>query len=582
MNFTSVLIALFASVAICVAVPAADELRIDDAMARDPVLDTLEINWVFDPRLKELWEQALRRPESELQRLAADTIAIAHRQGMSGLNLVVGDLIKTIQRPETSANVRRAATHALVALDAKQHGPLLAQVSAQYGLDLQAVVEPALARWKDESLRDAWRGRLSDERILPRLRMLAIDGLGALRDSNSKPSLLKLVLNPRIPENQRLAAAQALAAIGNGGMLEDARRLLADKTPAGIPNRLLAVQLISADRDTSALDMLVELANDPEPSVASAALNRVFEIDPPRLFPLAPQASKHSDVNIRQVGVRALLLLADIPSIETMTPLLDDPNPSLRRSVAKGMFDLAQKPALRQAVIIAAEHASNSDSWRALEQGALLVGHLDHKPAATRMVELLKHRRHEVAVSSAWALRQFKVPETFPAVLAHAQSQHQRHLTPETPFHERVVIYSQDSQLFQMFGEIRMVEADPLLRQYIPKALGLGDARPAACWGLGKIHEGKAPADLAALFAGRVADVNSMPPEIDSVRLMCAVGLGRMKAESELPTLRRFSREGSQVAVACWWSIHLLTGEIPPKIERGNFQVMGWFLERSD
>ncbi len=578
----TVFVGLLVCLASVSATYAAEELRIDDVMYRDPELIIQPRTRAFDPRLKGLWELALRRPESELQRLAADTISLAHQRGMPDLSSTADELVKIVQRPETTVSVRRAAAHALITLDARQHAAILAQVANRYGLELQIVVEPALAQWGIDSLRETWQQRLTDGQTPQLLRLLAIDGLGTLRVVSAKPTLLELVRNIRAPANQRLAAARSLATIGDGGMLDDARRLLADKSPTARAERVLGVYLLSAHRDEAALALLAELAADAEPAVAGAALGRLFEVDPKLVFPLATQAVKNGDVNVRRFGAKALFARGDVAAIETMAPLLDDPNPSLRRFVTKALFDLAQKSDLRPSVDAVAEKTLTLEGWRGLEQASLLVGHLGHKPAAQRLIELLKHPRHEVAVSTAWALRQFKIPETVPVLLAHSNSQHQRHLAPLTPFHERTLIYAQQTQLFQLFGEVRLAEADPLLRNYIPKAMGLGDSRTAACWALGKIHEGQTVADLANLFNERLSDVNSSLPELEPVRMMCAIGMGRMKAQSALNSLRRFSSEPSQAGLACWWSINLLTGEKPPESKRGTQPVLGWFLQPLD
>ena len=54
---------------------------------------------------------------------------------------------------------------------------------------------------------------------------------------------------------------------------------------------------------------------------------------------------------------------------------------------------------------------------RGLEQAALLLAKLDHKPAADRLVELLKDSRAEVAITAAWALRVLAEPKSLPKVL---------------------------------------------------------------------------------------------------------------------------------------------------------------------
>lgn len=566
-----------------VAAQSPDELRVDHVMYDDPELRPAGSRQVFDPRLKGLWVMALQRPESELQRMAADTIAMAHKRGMPDLGSTAVELLKIVQRPESDATVRRAAAHALVVLQAKEHAPALAKVASQYGFQLQLVIEPALASWKEASLRATWRQRISEAHGVPRLQLMAIEGLRALHDVESKPALLAIVRNAQAPMDQRWAAARAVASVSDSGLLEDANRFLADKSPAGIPNRLVGVALLTAHRDEAALKRMTELAEDSEPSIAAVALERLWEWDPKFVIPLAPRAIKSSDVNVRRFGARALFVQGDVLAIETSAPLLDDPNPSLRRMVAKGFAELSAKPELRAAVVVACEKYLSQPSWRGLEQAALLVGTLKHAPAAPRLIELLPNPRDEVAVTAAWSLRQLKVPESLPPILEHVKRVHPLHIGLTTPVHEIERHSVQLTQLFELFGEVRWPESEPMLRNYIPKVAGLGDSRTAACWALGRIHEGKVVEDLVKKFEERLEDVASLMPEFDPVRMMCALGLGRMKSESSLPSLRQFSTEASdQVSLACWWSIQRMTGEKPPDWKPSVRMASGWFLTPLD
>jgi HEAT repeat protein len=560
----------------------AGDLTLDDVMYSDPPLDLPGVPLSFDPRLKGLWELALRRPESELQRLAADTIAIARGQGMRDLESTSDELAKIVQSPETPASVRRAAVNAIVALEAKQFSPVLIEAAKAHGLELQMVIEPALARWGNNALQETWQQRLNSEQTPALLRSMAIDGLGLLRVKGPKAKLLSLVLDPLVPMHHRIAAARSIARIGDGGVLDEAQRLLNDKAPAAIPNRLLGVYLLSSHQDEPARLKLVELAADTEPAIAGAALGRLFELDPQRVIPLAAAAIKNGDVNIRRIGAQALVLRGDLATIDEIAPLLDDPNPSLRAYVTKSLFDMSQKAELRPAVESRGQKTLSTEGWRGLEQACILLGYLQFKPSAPELMKLLKHRRHEVAVSSAWALSKLKVPETYPELLAHATTQHGRYVDPQTIGHERYLIGSQLNKLFQLFGEVRYREADPLLRLYVPKAIDLGDVRTAACWALGKIHEGEMATDLANQFEERILDIGSMPPELEPVRTMCAIGLGRFKAESGLSSLRQFANEGSRLALACWWSIQRITGEKPPERIVAKSYITGWFLQPLD
>lgn len=558
---------------------SADDLVVDDVMYSDPLLEVQGIDLTFDPRLKPLWLLALRRPDSELQRLAADTIAMAHRRGMPDLESTSDELAKMVQNPETPDSVRRAAVNAVVALEARQFAPVLIEAAKTHGLDLQMVVEPALARWGNNALRETWQQRLDSEESPPLLKTLAIDGLGLLRDKGSKAKLLELVRNPRIAMLHRIAAARSIVKIGDGGVFEDAQQLLKDKTPSAIPDRLLGIYLLSAHQDEAARAQLAELAVDVEPAVAGAALARLFEMDPKLVLPLANVAIKNADVNIRRIGAKALVLRGDLATVDEIAPLLDDSNPSLRRYITKSLHDLAQKAELRTAVEAAGQKTLATEGWRGLEQASILMGYLNYKASAPDLMKLLKNERLEVAVSSAWALGKLKVPETYPDLLVHATTQQSRYAAPETVGHKRYLIAAQLCKLFQFFGEVRYREADPLLRLHVPKAIDLGCTRTAACWALGKIHEGQMVTDLAKDFEERLNDVASMPPELDDVRMMCAIGLGRFKSDSAVPSLRRYCNGGTKVSLACWWAVQSITGEKPPVFKPVQSNISGWFLQ---
>jgi hypothetical protein len=140
----------------------------------------------------------------------------------------------------------------------------------------------------------------------------------------------------------------------------------------------------------------------------------------------------------------------------------------------------------------------------------------------------------------------------------------------------------QAQQLHQLFGILRYRDADPLLREYVPKEQIDTRARSAAFWALGLIHEDESDCDLAPVFAERLADVTSLPPESGIVRWMAAVGLGRFKAASQLETLRRFAERDTMFAesgIASYWAIERITGEPMPPEPVETMRIGGWFLE---
>ena len=233
--------------------------------------------------------------------------------------------------------------------------------------------------------------------------MLAIRGLGASATVNREACCERSWSTGEAPSYERLAAAQSLAELGHDSALADAKDLLSDRSARGVADRILAVTLLSRRDEPDVLETLSGLATDDEPAVVAAALDRVLQVEPKRVFELAPLLLKSTDVKVRRVGALALITKGDVPAIVALTPVLDDPNPSLRRRVAYGLFELAKNSELRPAVITAAETSLKAESWRAAEQGILLVGHLEHAAVAESLVGLLKHRRHEVAVAAAWA-----------------------------------------------------------------------------------------------------------------------------------------------------------------------------------
>jgi HEAT repeat protein len=220
-----------------------------------------------------------------------------------------------------------------------------------------------------------------------------------------------------------------------------------------------------------------------------------------------------------------------------------------------------------------------ADDWRGIEQAALLLATLDHKPAAQRLVELIDYRRGEVRVAAAWGAKTLAVPETLPVLLTAAlrRTELRRGQVPQPSD-----LDAQTAHLLELFGKMKYREAEPLLRRYVPKEMPMGElSRPAAIWSLGHLHEGVPDEELARQLVGRIADV-SIPSEMMTVRAMSAVSIGRMKAVSQVSALHRFyapSVAADELSLRIRWALMELTGEFipeqgPPTIGKG-----GWFLE---
>src|SRR6478736_6412483 len=97
------------------AAPAAlAPITADYAMDSDPVLPAQTIKKAYSAKYLPLWLQALDRPEADFQRLAAETVAQAHIEGMPKMIEAKPALIRIVSAKETHPAARFAAARALI------------------------------------------------------------------------------------------------------------------------------------------------------------------------------------------------------------------------------------------------------------------------------------------------------------------------------------------------------------------------------------------------------------------------------------------------------------------------------------
>jgi hypothetical protein len=233
------------------------------------------------------------------------------------------------------------------------------------------------------------------------------------------------------------------------------------------------------------------------------------------------------------------------------------------------------------------------EDWRGLEQASIFLVQLDHKPAATRLVQLLTFQRPEVLVAAGWGLRRLAVPETLPAAARQFQVVYE--LTQDRrkgAVNESLPVADWDpqlaqfiaawdpqlSQLAQFIGQSRYRSAESILRAQVPRrrkptdAPVIGQESRAACiWALGLFHEGKVEPKLARELEERLNDAPKPmdPGDFPLVREMCAVALGRMKSRESLKSLRHYYVPSyatiERLSPSCGWAIHEITGEPVPQ-----------------
>ncbi len=566
-----------------------DEL-IDSPMYQDPAIPLAPVAPVLPPRTRALWLRALERPEVEMRIRAADAFALASRRGYKGFDDAVPALTAALERPDQHPTVRLAAARALTALDVREAAPALLRHTLA-DPDLRDVADPALVRWKFEPARAVWLARLADPHAPAREVVQAAQALAAVGEAAAAETLRQRVLDRRQPPTVRLEAARALAALRAEGLEADAGLLAADTSPYAATARLAAAALLRQHRGGPAVALLKTLAGDAQPAVATAAVVRLLELDPELVRPLAPTLAGSPDAGLRGQAVETFRRLPSVDHVARLAARLDDPHPDVRRQARRALEELAADAKLRPAVEKELTGALAASSWRSQEQAAILAARIGHKPAAARLVDLLTSERPEVAVTVAWALRRLAVPETYPAIIRHADVQLRR--LQEAVEHQdrrlpRDVIDFQGTQLLQLLGREKYAPAEAMIRRWVPRIekplmppFG-PETRAAPRWALGLMHENRPDPALAAEVEGRLRDTQSVPPEDLRVLRMAAITLARLQAKESLPALRDLCprQELTEGALnnTCAWAIARLSGEPLPPVKPIPRVQRDWFL----
>lgn len=540
----------------------------------------------FAAGLKELWSNALERPDAELRRMVIDTLASAHRRGVKDLVDTRSKLIEILNEPDQEVQVIRAIAATLVAFDSKQDAPVLGQLAIQHGSSVASIVEPAIAKWKSPVLRDEWIHRIADQTDNQTSTLLAINGLAQLgadtiKRADIRGPLQNTVLGSRRPIGLRMAAAKAIGTLDDDGLLDLARGLAAQTT---IPSELapiLAIELLGSLDDEASIAFLVGLLNHDRTIVQAKALGRLYEIDSLLVAKNAPGLLSNPDANVRRWCAKSLVAHCTPPRVISVCGLLNDTNPSIRNFVGKELVRLhADNSGLADEIIVRAVDVLYRDDWRGCEKASAVLASIDHKQAGERMVELLSHPRAEVQVAAAWGLSRLQIPELLPAMLEHSKRIYQLFqagdLDRDVPGAEMHLAH-----VFFTFGKLGFDDAEPLLRNYIPKKHHLGDnARGAAIWAIGMFHNGASDSELEKLFIGRMTDDSELNPEAVEVQLMSVISLGRMTSKQALPSLREIANlYGDPFSRSVWWAINRITGEeIPEFINPPPSLINDWFL----
>ncbi len=556
------------------------EIRPEFIMDKDPELRVPEPRKVWAPRFKQLWLEALSRPEHDMQRMAADTIAKAHQIGVPGLEEAIPTLTKLVAAEGSHPTTRFAAARALIELKATSAAPALWDAAQHHDAELRQLIEPALAEWDFLPIRSVWLERLENRSTRPRETVLALRGLARVNETKALAVVRQMVLDKLLRPDIRLESALAAGRLGEQGLEPDVTRLTNVARDSSVLDRVCAVRLLSRHSGDTSQSLLTELAKDVEPTVASAALARLNEIDPGLVLPLAESALSRPDPLVRQQGAACYIQRPTPERIPVLARLLDDPHPQIRGEVREALLRLEQTAELSQPIRQSALQELGREGWRGQEQAALLLAALDHKAASGRLVELLESKRPEIMIATAWALRRLEVRETLPALLDKATRQTELRLKDES-----TAIDMQVAHLFEAFGRMKYAPAEPLMLPYVAKP-PIGKAmkffsRGTAIWALGRLHEGTPDNALADQLIARVIDIDPFPPEFPVIRQVSAVALVRMKAVSQIEALRTFNKLKSpheSTGLYLRWALSELAGDTFPPVPEVTSSPGVWFL----
>ena len=539
---------------------------------------------VLAPEFKALWKSVLGSKDRELRRNALLSIGQAHEGGYDDFSDLADDVQATFNRDDLRPITRVDAARTLVILDARAAASDLMKRLNDPGI--RQIAEPAFARWDYEPAKSMWMKRLVQPDRVPRSQLiLAIQCLGQAKSAGAKNECRKIAMSSRFDVGLRMAAARTLADLQPSGLEEAAQKLLARKKPA---SDLVGVALLRNHSGEAAEQILTAQLEHASPAVAAMAWQRLNNLNPARISTaVLVKTFVAKDARLRRLAVQNGSLRQDLPH-EQLTAALDDHHPDVRRAARHALRDRERKAVHEadskgtDAIHAAASKALASGfSWRGLEQACLLAAEIDHDPAASRIAELLRHERTEVASAAAYSLKELAVEDVLPQMLAYASQLDRELTTPNQGNPKRVEVVQ--PHLFESFAEHNYRAAEPLLRKYVPKEdprFGTWYSRMAAVWSLAYLHQETPDPGLVAQFKTRMMDWDSMPPETDEVILACALAFGVMKEESAIPQLRRLAKAMPKQPKgrAAWWAIHQITGEpIPPKprLEKSRSR---WFL----
>jgi HEAT repeat protein len=153
-----------------------------------------------------------------------------------------------------------------------------------------------------------------------------------------EPAVLPLIetLGHADPQT-RAAAAHALGLIGDPRADRPLARLLSDESDHVRLNALFA---LTRTADTSLLDAITPLANDPNHAIRDLANSLLKRLDPSLAFNDLLKSARSRHTNTQRTAILALGRTHDRRALDPLLALLNDPNESARYSAAEALGEL--------------------------------------------------------------------------------------------------------------------------------------------------------------------------------------------------------------------------------------------------
>lgn len=567
---------------LALAVLAASARAGTDLMTQDPVLEPPVVRLVFKARSFELWLNTLAEGDVPAQAQAAHAIALAAEAkaevAVAGRARIRAALEK-LPADAARAAARYSLVQALIYLDDRESAALLLKLNQAGDDDMIVLSDEALARWAYADAAAVWLKRLEDEKASVTVRRSAVMALGNAKHRQAAPRMAELVTQGETAMSLRLAAASTLAQLDEKTATAAAKVVLA-RPGTQTHAEVVAATLLRGSDEQDAVALLSRLLQSRDAAARVAAGRRLLTLAPEKVVAVAPQLAE-GDGPLRLLAVEALATKGASADLALLARLLQDQLGEVRRAAKGALRAAAVDDAARAKVLRAVATLDDSSLGAAQCERLVLRAELGDVAAIALILRGFESAIPGEGTRAALALQagyrrwpeeeQARVAKAFAEALERrgkAMEKPSKVLTPQGL--DRVI--EDLAALSQVAGVLRLQQASAVLEAHVKRATLDERTRSAACWALGKMHEGTGDKRVTRLLSERLLDRREAPNiEHERVRAMAGVGLSWIGGpEAEAALHRVLDSDPPLVRVVARWHRVRTSGkaEGPVVIER--------------